>query len=454
MKKLATLIIITLLISLATASAKEYYLGVGDKVTFEGKTITLNNVGSGGAINIDIDGLILTISASATQEVGDLKIQNLETFYDSNDVSQRSATLEIFKPGVVCYQDNFCEDKIISFHGDTGTYGYKDHAVKIIDNDYDTIIIEVDGKTETLQAPWVGDLSKTVTLINGLGVRYDYGETYLLYLGENFDNCLSDCPLEQGQDYRVIKAFCENGEKDEETHEDGVDCKGLCSKTCGYIGMPCEEDNECKSGYICHENKCFECPKMNVTYCETGLFVPLGENESTTCNLGYTCCGDGVCDGKENEKLCPPDCYTVPEEVFCPQDAKLCPDRSYVSRVAPDCSFAKCPIIEKEAEEEVEDEDDDKEECGGCLDGEECLDIGSRMGSAYCKDKDFVNRQKENGEICNNDYECLSDNCLDNICSSVEEDSNEEENAEVKAVNEELVKIISFILNFFRWLLG
>ena len=29
--------------------------------------------------------------------------------------------------------------------------------------------------------------------------------------------------------------------------------------------------------------------------------------------------------------------------VVCSQDAMLCPDGSYVARVAPDCSFAPCP---------------------------------------------------------------------------------------------------------------
>lgn len=31
------------------------------------------------------------------------------------------------------------------------------------------------------------------------------------------------------------------------------------------------------------------------------------------------------------------------EGVFCTQDAKLCPDGSYVGRVAPNCEFAPCP---------------------------------------------------------------------------------------------------------------
>jgi tryptophan-rich sensory protein len=34
---------------------------------------------------------------------------------------------------------------------------------------------------------------------------------------------------------------------------------------------------------------------------------------------------------------------SAPEPVFCTQEAKLCPDGSYVGRVASDCEFAPCP---------------------------------------------------------------------------------------------------------------
>lgn len=33
----------------------------------------------------------------------------------------------------------------------------------------------------------------------------------------------------------------------------------------------------------------------------------------------------------------------APEQVFCTQDVKLCPDGSYVGRVPPDCEFTECP---------------------------------------------------------------------------------------------------------------
>lgn len=33
------------------------------------------------------------------------------------------------------------------------------------------------------------------------------------------------------------------------------------------------------------------------------------------------------------------------EQVFCTQDAKLCPDGSYVGRTGPDCEFSACPAV-------------------------------------------------------------------------------------------------------------
>jgi len=36
--------------------------------------------------------------------------------------------------------------------------------------------------------------------------------------------------------------------------------------------------------------------------------------------------------------------FNQPEPVFCTQEAKLCPDGSYVGRTGPNCEFAECPL--------------------------------------------------------------------------------------------------------------
>lgn len=34
-------------------------------------------------------------------------------------------------------------------------------------------------------------------------------------------------------------------------------------------------------------------------------------------------------------------------QVFCTQEARLCPDGSYVGRTGPNCEFTACPVFEK-----------------------------------------------------------------------------------------------------------
>lgn len=90
--------------SITAQVGEEHYMKVGDTVEVDGKKVTLNNVGSGGAVNIDVDGVIETISASSTETVNGIEVNVDETFYDSNDVSQRSATLIIGEDAVQTYK--------------------------------------------------------------------------------------------------------------------------------------------------------------------------------------------------------------------------------------------------------------------------------------------------------------------------------------------------------------
>ncbi|MDD5331749.1 MAG: hypothetical protein PHE43_02925 [Candidatus Nanoarchaeia archaeon] len=83
----------------------EYFMQVEDGVEVDGKKITLKNVGSNGAIVVDVDGVVETIPSSTVETVNGIEIKNDETFYDSNDVAQRSATLVIGKDAQETYQD-------------------------------------------------------------------------------------------------------------------------------------------------------------------------------------------------------------------------------------------------------------------------------------------------------------------------------------------------------------
>lgn len=66
---------------------------------------------------------------------------------------------------------------------------------------------------------------------------------------------------------------------------------------------------------------------------------------------------DIVC--KEGENIFSDDCgcgceVNKVENIDCPADAKQCPNGSFVARVAPDCEFAECPIVQEGDSEEVD----------------------------------------------------------------------------------------------------
>jgi hypothetical protein len=82
----------------------EYYLNIGDSVEVEGSTITLKNVGSGGAVIVDIDGVTKQISAAGTEEIGDIEVYNQEFFY-TNELAERAATLVIGEEATKTYSD-------------------------------------------------------------------------------------------------------------------------------------------------------------------------------------------------------------------------------------------------------------------------------------------------------------------------------------------------------------
>jgi len=86
------LIIIGLTSVLATS--QQFFLDTGDSVTVNNKVITLINVGEGGAIVIDVDGVLDVISPLSTKEVNGLIITVIDTFY-TNEISERSAIIEV-----------------------------------------------------------------------------------------------------------------------------------------------------------------------------------------------------------------------------------------------------------------------------------------------------------------------------------------------------------------------
>ncbi len=82
----------------------EFFMDVGDTVTVDGKKVTLENVGEGGAILVDVDGVRETIPGSGTRTVNGIEISNDETFF-TNEISERSASLIIGETAQDTYKD-------------------------------------------------------------------------------------------------------------------------------------------------------------------------------------------------------------------------------------------------------------------------------------------------------------------------------------------------------------
>ncbi|MBR9676753.1 hypothetical protein GOV04_01310 [Candidatus Woesearchaeota archaeon] len=82
---------------------QEFFMGVGDAVTVNGKEVTLLNVGTGGNIVVDVDGVVETVSNK--EDVNGIEIDIDDFFYEDNK-EDRSATLIIGTEATKTYQDS------------------------------------------------------------------------------------------------------------------------------------------------------------------------------------------------------------------------------------------------------------------------------------------------------------------------------------------------------------
>jgi len=82
----------------------EYFMEVDDSVEVLGKTVTLKNVGSDGNIVIDVDGVTETVGSTA-ETVNGIEVKVDDTFYSSNDKTERSASIILGKDATETYKD-------------------------------------------------------------------------------------------------------------------------------------------------------------------------------------------------------------------------------------------------------------------------------------------------------------------------------------------------------------
>ncbi|MBR9677430.1 hypothetical protein GOV04_04775 [Candidatus Woesearchaeota archaeon] len=98
---------------------QEYYLRVGDKISFEGKTITLLNVGSNENIAVDVNGVVETITVK--EKVNGIEIVIVDTFY-VDEKAERTATIRLkLVPQLEQLTCSRAETKTVDWH--SGLWG-------------------------------------------------------------------------------------------------------------------------------------------------------------------------------------------------------------------------------------------------------------------------------------------------------------------------------------------
>lgn len=198
---------------------------------------------------------------------------------------------------------------------------------------------------------------------------------------------------------------CDNGVQDED--EEGIDCGGSC--------RPCSVE-VCNNDGICdlkQEENSEDCPE--------------------DCS-----CGDGICDSLESPKDCPKDCKYCTPEWECRLEPAICPEEGIQNKV---CIDTKCGTGEKrkEASRCVPGE------CTGCLENNKCYSDSTRLDinniPSYCDvTKEFL-KQKDLGAPCQNNYECLSNECSDGECISLKK--------QLEETRSLLQKILDWLKNIF-----
>lgn len=87
-----------------------------------------------------------------------------------------------------------------------------------------------------------------------------------------------------------------------------------------------------------------------------------------------------------------PESYGEENAILCPQDVRLCPDGSYVARVAPDCQFAACTIPPDAIFEDGTLPDSTPENNNSGNKPEESEQVVCTMDAKLCPDGSYVGR--------------------------------------------------------------
>jgi hypothetical protein len=130
-----------------------------------------------------------------------------------------------------------------------------------------------------------------------------------------------------------------------------------------------------------------------------------------------------------------------PNPVACTQEAKQCPDGTYVARTGPNCEFSACPNAPSNG---TTSQPLALQCTTGCVADSRCLPFGTRVAdgnATYCDLSGQFSVQKADSSACQNNYECVSNQCYNAVCVSLEK--------QVQESNSLLQKIFAWLSKAF-----
>jgi hypothetical protein len=192
-----------------------YSMNVGDSVTVEGKTVTLKNVGSNGAVMLDIAGTAYTISGTQTKAGIEITIDD---YFYSDTLSERAATLVMGKESISSYQngdvylkqDNICNDDpndtdcwvwmVSGLTSNTATSGTPPSSGPILGIESAWVINNYDDNPITVGGCYKYPNDYAEVCMNSLTVPDDNYETVTVKIqdGINFAACNAGLTNQQG----------------------------------------------------------------------------------------------------------------------------------------------------------------------------------------------------------------------------------------------------------------
>jgi len=293
-----------------------------------------------------------------------------------------------------------------------------------------------------------------------------YGEIYINGQFVTKDECLSSNVLDEcqcaGGSQQCVTIACPNGCKDgtcissksnECSDVYAYSCRnqcfaneeqvtyqcisGVCCKPQGVIisciGVSDCQKKECNAEYVTdNSGRMGRCEYQTELICNDGFdndadgLTDFSDSDcSQTCEDkgGEICPSDETCLGDlvnafDTAECCLGECGNQSNKCIpeweCKIEPLICPPEGIQTTI---CKDVKCDTGTKEAEISCT-----SGKCSGCLYDDSCLSFGQRLKinetASFCDVTKEFKPQKEKEVECQNDYECLSNDCKDGKCVS------------------------------------